>query len=421
MCILQYIICNILRIAYYYCFATDKCKLKEGKMSNIKEMCKKHQKDIRVFLQELISIESYTGTEEALAKCIKKKMHELGYDHVIETEYGDIVGVLGDGEKTILFDSHMDTVVVNDAKQWMYPPFAGEIADGKIYGRGASDMKSGIAASVYAGFFAKELNLLQGKTVYISTSVMEEDFDKFALANIIDTLPKKLNAVVICEPTDRQIALGHRGRSMIEIHTTGISSHGSAPENGVNAIYEMAQIIKRVEDLNTALYEKPLPHGSVVLSKIESNTVSLNAVPAGCTIYLDRRLVEAETLDMISKEVEELIAGTKATWNIYNALGTSYTGKSFSMHSFMEAWSMKPTDPITIAMQNSFKNTTGDEPTLFQWNFSTNGFASTALNIPTIGYGPGFMKDCHMRDECCAIQDVYDASEVYTHFIDIFN
>ena len=190
-------------------------------MECIKDLCLAHQPEIIEFLQKLISTESYTGQEEEVAKCVEAKMIELGYDSIIKTEYGDIVGVLGSGDTAILFDSHMDTVVVNDRDQWTQDPFAGNVVDGKIWGRGTSDMKSAIAATVYAGYFAKKLGLIEGKTVYISASVMEEDFDFFALDNIIENLSKKPGAVVICEPSDRQIALGHRGRALLEIHTEG--------------------------------------------------------------------------------------------------------------------------------------------------------------------------------------------------------
>ena len=390
-------------------------------MDKLKCICKDHEKEITDFLKNIISIQSYTGEEKEVAEFVKETLKKLGYDDIIETEYGDVIGVLGDGDTVILIDSHMDTVVVNDADQWQHDPFGGEVVDGKMYGRGASDMKSAIASSVYAGYFAKKMGLLEGKTVYVSASVMEEDFDGFALKNIIEKLPKKPDAVVIGEPSDRQIALGHRGRALLEVHTKGISCHGSAPENGVNAVYGMAEIIKRVDELNNSLYQKEGQHGSVVLSKIESTAVSLNAVPDECTIYLDRRLAAGETFQVIEKEMNALVAGTKASWNVYDALGRSYTEKEFAMYSFMESWAMNPEDSITVAMKNAFESATGESSKLFHWNFSTNGFASTAKGIPTIGYGPGIMKFCHMKDEHCEMKDVFDATQIYTKFINEFN
>lgn len=390
-------------------------------MNKLKEISYKYQDDILNFLSELIKIKSYTGEEKEIANFIKNKMKELEYDEIIVTEYGDVIGRIGDGKNVILFDSHMDTVTVNDETEWKVAPFSGEIVDGKMYGRGTCDMKSAIASSVYAGFFAKKLGLLENKTVYVSASVMEEDFDGFALENIINTLPKKPDAVVICEPSDRQIALGHRGRALLEIHTVGISCHGSAPENGENAIYKMAELIKRVEELNKKLYEKEGTHGSVALTKIESTSVSLNAVPDECTIYLDRRLGYDEDYECIKDEMDTLVKGTGATWKVYQALGKSYTEKDVCMNSFMEAWTMKEDDTITKAMVDAFENVTNEEAVLFHWNFSTNGFASTKFNIPTIGYGPGIMKYCHMRDEHCNIKDVCDATAIYTRFINKFN
>ncbi|SCY35306.1 YgeY family selenium metabolism-linked hydrolase [Desulfoluna spongiiphila] len=390
-------------------------------MDELNRICKDYENEITDFLRKIISIQSYTGEEKEVAKTIKQTMEQLGYDDIIETEYGDVIGVLGDGNTTILIDSHMDTVVVNDADQWKHDPFGGDVVNGKMYGRGASDMKSAIASSVYAGYFAKKMGLLTGKTVYVSASVMEEDFDGFALKNIIEKLPKKPDAVVIGEPSDRQIALGHRGRALLEVHTKGVSCHGSAPENGVNAVYEMSEIIQRVNELNNTLYKNEGQHGSVVLSKIESTAVSLNAVPDECTIYLDRRLANGETFQVIEKEMNTLIEGTKASWNVYDALGRSYTEKEFAMHSFMESWAMDPEDPITVAMKKAFEGATGEGSKLFHWNFSTNGFASTAKGIPTIGYGPGIMKCCHMKDEHCEMNDVFDATRIYAKFINEFN
>ena len=85
---------------------------------------------------------------------------------------------------------------------------------------------------MYAGYLAKTLGLYAGKTIYVSASVMEEDFDGFALGNLIDELELELDYVVICEPSENRIAIGHRGRALFEVHTKGVACHGSAPENG---------------------------------------------------------------------------------------------------------------------------------------------------------------------------------------------
>lgn len=387
-------------------------------MTDIQKECLKIKDDMLGFLQQLIRIKSFTGAEKEIAECVKKKMIELGYDRVIETELGDIVGVMGSGPIKILFDSHMDTVEVNDEENWTYPPFEGMITDGRIYGRGTVDMKSAIASSVYAGYLAKKLGFDKGRTIYVSASVMEEDFDGNALGGLIDELNLKLDYVVICEPSENKIAIGHRGRALFEVHTHGVSCHGSAPENGENAVYIMNEVISRVKEVNKKLYKKSGEHGSVALSKIESSSVSLNAVPDECTIYLDRRLAIGETYDVLGSEMDLLVEGLNADWNVYVAKGKSFTGKDVRMNSFMEAWSTAENDSLPKAMAEAYLEQTGKKPEFFKWNFSTNGFASTARKIPTIGLGPGEIKYCHMRDENCKVDDIIEACAIYTGCIE---
>ena len=120
--------------------------------------------------------------------------------------------------------------------------------------------------------------------------------------------------VVICEPSDDVITLGHKGKAQMRVVTHGLSAHGSAPEKGINAVYEMAEIISRVEALNKKLTDEGDPHGTIVLSNISCVTASLNAVPSECEIYLDRRLVLGETEEKVRAEMDSLVAGKRATW-----------------------------------------------------------------------------------------------------------
>ena len=104
-------------------------------------------------------------------------MIALGYDEVTIDSMGNVVGKIGNGEKVIMLDSHVDTVEVKDEEKWNIPPFNGDIVDGRLHGRGSVDMKSGAAASIYAGSIAKKLGYISGKAIYVSCSVLEEDCD----------------------------------------------------------------------------------------------------------------------------------------------------------------------------------------------------------------------------------------------------
>ena len=133
--------------------------------------------EILEFASQLVRIKSYSGQEETAIKLAKQKMEMLGFDDVKIDAMGNVIGSIGEGEQSILFDSHLDTVEVQDAESWDFDPFGGAIINGKLCGRGSIDMKSSAAASIYAAWQAKEGGLLKGKKVYVSCTVFEEDCD----------------------------------------------------------------------------------------------------------------------------------------------------------------------------------------------------------------------------------------------------
>lgn len=115
------------------------------------------EKDLIRFTQDLVRIQSLTGCEEKIVTFIAAKMKELEYDEVTIDSMGNLIGRVGQGHKSIMFDSHVDTVDVTDAEEWDVPPFSGTIIDGNLWGRGVVDMKSGVAASLYAAALAKKM------------------------------------------------------------------------------------------------------------------------------------------------------------------------------------------------------------------------------------------------------------------------
>lgn len=378
------------------------------------------QKELIEFTRDLVRIRSVSGHEEEVVRSIAARMKALGYDEVTIDSMGNVVGRIGHGSETLLFDSHIDTVAVNDEAEWDVPPFSGEIVDGQLYGRGSVDMKSGAAASVYAGAIAKQLGLTAGRTLYVSCSVFEEDCDGENLKNEFKELKIQPDAVVICEPSNNIITLGHKGKAQITIQTHGVSAHGSAPEKGVNAIYEMAEIIQRVEKTNADLakIDGHGPHGTLVMSNISSVSASMNAVPSECEVYLDRRIIPGETEEDIQQEVEQIVQGKKATWKIDLVHRKSWTGMDINYKPFHMAWKIDPNQDLTRACTAAYRETFGKEPTEYDfWDFSTNAVAPVSMGIPTIGFGPGEYKLAHMRNENCAVSQIIDACGFYIQLI----
>jgi putative selenium metabolism hydrolase len=376
------------------------------------------QKELIEFTQNLVRIKSFSGQEEEVIKFIEKKMIALGYDEVTIDSMGNVVGKIGNGEKIMMLDSHVDTVEVKDEEKWNIPPFNGDIVDGRLHGRGSVDMKSGAAASIYAGSIAKKLGYISGKTIYISCSVLEEDCDGENLKHLFKELNLKPNYMVICEPSNNKITLGHKGKAQISIKTHGVSAHGSAPEKGINAIYEMAEIIQRVKTTNLELMEKEGLRGTLVMSRISSVSASLNAVPSECEVYLDRRLIPGETEDDIKQEMEQLIKGKNATWEVGVLHRKSWTGMEIKYKPLHLAWKIDLSHDLTKACIAAYQENFGNKPTEYDfWDFSTNAVTPVSMGIPTIGFGPGEYKLAHMRNENCKVNRILDACSFYTRLI----
>ncbi len=374
--------------------------------------------DLLAFASNLVQIKSYSGEEEQIARFIAAHMADLGFDEVKIDRNGSVLGRVGHGERIIWFDSHIDTVTVTDADQWEEPPFSGKIAGGWLWGRGSVDMKSGLAASIYAAAQAKRQGLLEGKTVYVSCTVDEEYCDGESLKMLLEEQHLRPDLVVICEPSHNQIALGHKGKAQVVIQTHGVSAHGSAPEKGKNAIYEMAEIIQRVEQTNLALAQKSGPRATLVMSRISSTSVSLNAVPSACEVYLDRRTVVGESEAMIRAEMDALVAGKDAAWGIGTLRRKTWTGATLVYEPLHSAWEIGLEHELTRTFIAAYNEIFEHAPDMYDfWDFSTNAVAVVPLGIPTIGFGPGEYKLAHMRNERCATDEIVDACALYTRVI----
>ncbi len=387
-------------------------------MEAFKSAIKEIEQDLVEFAQDLVRIKSYTGDEEKIIRFIEEKMLSLDYDEVRIDSMGNLLGRIGNGAKVVMFDSHIDTVAVSDVSEWIHEPFGGVIDNGRLYGRGSVDMKSAAAASVYAGAIAKRLGICEDKTIYVSCTVMEEDCDGENLKHLFREYALKPDYMVICEPSDNKLVTGHKGKAQIAIKTHGISAHGSAPEKGLNAIYEMAQIIQRIEKTSDALLETKGENGTLVASKISSLSESLNAVPFECEIYLDRRMVLGETKETIDREMNAIVEGKKATWEIGVLHRTSWTGVEVNYHPFHPAWQIDMDHDLTHNCVDAFTQAFGAAPEFDYWDFSTNAVTTTEMGIPTIGFGPGEYKLAHMVNENCRVDQIVNACEFYAGVMD---
>lgn len=380
----------------------------------IKAQVEGRKEELLNFCRDLLRIKSYTFEEEAAVNRVIGEMKKLNYDSACIDEFGNAIGVIGDGPDVILFDGHIDTVREGDISKWDVDPFGAEVKDGKLYGLGASDMKVPGAVMVYAAAIIKELHLDQGKTIVVSFSVMEEDMDGVALDNILTNSGYKPKAVIICEATDLRLCHGHGGRSMFRVTMPGIPTHCSRPEDGVNAVYDMQEIVGRVAKLSDDLLALDRKNGTIALSKIESCSASLNAVPYSCTIYLDRRTTSHLTPKLQFEEMDRLVAGTNATWEVLDIQHKTWSGYDAVMHSVLPAFDLAEDHELVTAAKAAYHELFHEEVENFRFKGTTNGVSSAGKHkIPTIVFGAGVENMCHMANEYCPLEHLGKACAFY--------
>ena len=380
--------------------------------------------DLVKFMQDIIRIPSLSSEEGAVVNRIRDEMLRIGYDEVTVDPMGNVLGRIGSGPRVIAFDGHVDTVDVGDPALWDRDPHSGDIENGILYGRGTSDMKGGVASSVYAGAVLKKRGIPDDVTFYATGTVQEEDCDGLCWQYIINEGGLRPDLVVITEPTSLRIYRGHRGRMEMEVHTSGVSCHGSAPERGDNAVYKMAGIIADIEKLNERLEPRdPLGKGTVTISEIRSTSPSLCAVADGCTIHLDRRLTMGETEKTSVAEILALpsVKNADATVTVLDYAVPSYTGLTYPTRKYYPTWEVAETEPPVQAAITAYREAFDKEPEVGHWTFSTNGVATAGMHdIPTVGFGPGHEHFAHAPNEQTEVEHLVSCVAFYSALVDQF-
>ncbi len=390
--------------------------------NEIARLAERYTPDIVKFLREMIAIPSESAEEREVIQRVKLEMERCGFDEIKIDGLGSILGRVGSGPKVVAIDGHIDTVGVGDRGTWVRDPYKGELKDGVIYGRGASDQEAGVASAVYGARIAKELGLLDGVQLWVTATVMEEDCDGLCWQYILKEKVLAPDVVVITEPTNLAVYRGHRGRMEIEVRTQGRSCHGSAPERGINAVYKMAPIISAIDKLNqdlAATADAFLGKGSVTISDIRATSPSLCAVADSCTIHLDRRLTKGETLKSAVAQIEALpaVRAAEAKVTVLDYARKAYTGLTYPVQKYYPTWVLEQDDPVVKAATEAARLALRAEPVVDKWVFSTNGVATAGMfGVPTVGFGPANEIYAHTPDDQCPVDHLTKAAAFYAAF-----
>lgn len=436
----------------------------------VKAAARGYGPDMARFLRKMISFPSESCHEKAVVMCVENEMKSLGFDDVTVDGLGNVIGWMGQGERIIALDAHIDTVGIGDRRNWSDDPYQGWETEDVIYGRGASDQEGGMAAAVYGAKIMKDLGLIpQGYRIMVVGSVQEEDCDGMCWQYLLsEDFPSREEAkeriafVISTEPTDGGIYRGHRGRMEIRVDVKGVSCHGSAPERGDNAIYKAARIVEDVRALNEndggpsdeirglAKMLDPdfspehyqdarfLGRGTCAVTEISSSSPSRCAVSDACTLSIDRRMTAGETWRSCLDEIRALPAvracGDDVEVRMYLYDRPSWTGEIFTTECFFPTWINPEGAPHVQALADAHRALWGDErvghrdgdpkldamrtregrPLIDKWTFSTNCVSIQGrYGIPCVGFGPGAESQAHAPDEITWKQDLVTCAAVY--------
>ena len=301
--------------------------------------------------------------------------------------------------KPLCLSGHTDVVPLG-AAPWTVSPFAGEIADGKIFGRGSTDMKGGVAAIVAAAVdLAPHLDGTPGLMLVITAS--EEtgcQGANFLVAQ--DGALGEAGALLVAEPTANRPLNGHKGVLRVEGRATGITAHGSMPEQGDNAVYKAARVVGKLERLR--LEEGRTLKGGLPTLNVGwfHGGMNVNSIPDAATFGLDIRMVPGLSDTEIMATLAEL-GGTDVSFTKFTSFPPVYT---------------EPSEPWIAEVREVMAEITGERhsPAIAAYFTDAEALARSYGHPPTIILGPGEPAMAHQTDEFCTIHRLEEARAGFT-------
>ena len=371
--------------------------------------------EVIAFLRELVRIPSVNppGDVRAAMKVCADKLTAEGFEVSFVTEdetKPNMIAELkrGDGP-TLLFNAHLDVVPTGQESAWSHPPFAAELVDGKVYGRGAGDDKASVTAQVMGAIaLARSGVPINGRLIV--NEVADEEIGGALGAHLVANSDAiKPDFVIVGEQTFNRICIGEKGGAGTRVVVHGRAAHGALPWEGVNAIEGMARVITALQsELWPILEQRTHPyfhHSSATISIIEGG-VKTNVVPDSCEIFVDRRIIPGEKPEDVVTEIRAV--AEKAVADIP---GMSVT-VDFAHFGGREAILNEPDSEIVRGMLKVNEHL-GFDTKLTGFSMGTDGRHFAELGVPMIIYGPGDPAQAHQPDEWVGVDEVMDATKAY--------
>jgi len=383
-----------------------------------KAYIQKYQVEMINFCQRLVQVPSLPGEEENLVHLIEAEMGRLGYDQVWHDEWGNAIGMVRGQRKghTVLFDGHMDHFNPGKFDHWLYPPFGGEIHDGRLWGMGASDMKGALGAIIHAvGILARE-GIRPPGDIYVAATVLDE-LGGLGTVRLLNSIQP--NCAVVGESTSGQLAHGHRSRTQVVVKVLGRSVHASMPQLGVNPHAVIARLIQRLEMLNMPVHAE---FGATTLTPtlIYSDKQSGNVIPGEVSLHLDLRTIPGKAaedvlvqLDAILQNCLAEVPGSQGQIEIPKQTLRTWTGRTEIFPFSWPSYNLDPHDTLVIRGEDILKRALGRPVDTIFWSHATSAGHLAAAGVPTIGFGPGDFPKLHNLEECVSIDQLIEGMQGY--------
>ncbi len=365
-------------------------------------------------LRDLVAVDSINPSlvpgaagEGTIAQEIARRMRAYGLDVAVEEVAPgrpNVVGVL-EGRapgRSLMFCGHMDTVGV----EGMTAPFDPDIRDGRLYGRGAQDMKGGVAAMIDAARQIAETGLARGRLIV--AAVVDEEFASIGA----DALAARwtADAAVVTEPTDLNVAVGHKGFAWLEIETRGRAAHGSRPKDGRDAILRMGRILQRLELLDRELQSRP-PHPMLGTGSLHASIINggreLSSYPDRCTLQVERRTIAGERLEEARDDVLAIIGDLQAQDPEFAAEVTL----TFARPSY----ELPPDHALPRALVAAAAEA-GCATSTIGMSFWTDAAVLAGAGVPSVLFGPGGA-GLHSIEEFVHVNDVIACRDTLTRLV----
>jgi succinyl-diaminopimelate desuccinylase len=360
------------------------------------------------------------ATEAAVADHVEQWLRREGFDVEVQPVAPgrpNVLAVLGDRASgpTLLLEGHTDVVTEGDPAQWSHPPFGADLVDGRIYGRGAADMKSGLAAAMVAAAVLKRSGARLGGRLVVG-ALVDEEGDMLGAKHLVRTpLGRELTAAIICEPEQNELCLEQRGVVWARVTARGRMAHGAMPEAGVNPIVALAALVHEAPRLERRLrmlcarsrYLRPPTVTPTVIAAPVKGVPQSNVIPALAQATLDVRLTPGPEADAVAKEIDEACRraadacpGAIVEWEPVNG--------------FRLATRVDKSEPLVRAMARAVRRATGNPPRYGGVPGSTDGtILRMELGIPIVTCGPGNRLIPHQVDEYVEVGELVDAARIY--------